>query len=519
LPGRNWYLGLPPTDNGFALTDLAGTDRASVNFTTLDMTPPDATKKRTPVLEANETVFNGDFTFYEADDFTFDLPGYSDEDDPAIVDTQDSMYGRAGQLSFPDLSFKHRPTYIPPTATYFEFDVNVKLAGDGDYLRLTVDGLGSPLLDVPVSSLGTGWGTKYAPIPESLRGTSAAFEVKVYDPGILIVGSTIWVDNISIITGEPTRLPPFSIAFADGMPLTYVTNKMRDIAVTITVPETAQNLPWEVTVGLYNDNLVFDAPIDVTSIAGSDYVAASGILTIPSQQTTGTITVPIKGDTTWEPNETFYVNLSSSVGAMIADKQGLGTIVNDDPIAVQAVPYSQPFSAGLPDGNLGWEYYSTGEGRIAVSNGQLRMDDKTNNSVYSLNEAIFHVNLANRTGVQLKLDQVSSGDEINTYVGSQFTGHVNADLIALSVDGAHWVKVTNLAGNFTQRRFALDSLLATAATSAGTSDRSRVRIKLQQYDNQPWSLRQHPGHFHPAGCTDRGGNGGGYCHVIPRQDS
>src|SRR5207245_2485311 len=38
----------------------------------------------------------------------------------------------------------------------------------------------------------------------------------------------------------------------------------------------------------------------------------------------------VNGDTTAEPDETFFVNLSSPTNATIADNQGVGTIVNDD---------------------------------------------------------------------------------------------------------------------------------------------------------------------------------------------
>jgi hypothetical protein len=68
-----------------------------------------------------------------------------------------------------------------------------------------------------------------------------------------------------------------------------------------------------------------------TATAGSDYQAASGTLTIPAGQTTGTITVPVNGDRLGEPDETFFVNLTSATNASIADGQGLGTILDDEP--------------------------------------------------------------------------------------------------------------------------------------------------------------------------------------------
>jgi hypothetical protein len=73
------------------------------------------------------------------------------------------------------------------------------------------------------------------------------------------------------------------------------------------------------------------ATADGTARAGSDYEAASGTLTIPAGQTTGTITVLVNGDRLAEPNETFVVNLSSPTNATIADAQGVGTIVDDEP--------------------------------------------------------------------------------------------------------------------------------------------------------------------------------------------
>jgi hypothetical protein len=68
-----------------------------------------------------------------------------------------------------------------------------------------------------------------------------------------------------------------------------------------------------------------------TAAAGSDYQAAFGTLTIPAGQTSGTIIVLMNGDRVAEANETFIVNLSSPAGATIADGQGVGTVVDDEP--------------------------------------------------------------------------------------------------------------------------------------------------------------------------------------------
>jgi sugar lactone lactonase YvrE len=68
-----------------------------------------------------------------------------------------------------------------------------------------------------------------------------------------------------------------------------------------------------------------------TATAGSDYVAASGTLTIPAGTTSGTINIVINGDTTIEPDETFFVNLSNptNLSSIFSPHQDV-TIANDD---------------------------------------------------------------------------------------------------------------------------------------------------------------------------------------------
>ncbi|MET0754098.1 MAG: Calx-beta domain-containing protein [Pyrinomonadaceae bacterium] len=72
------------------------------------------------------------------------------------------------------------------------------------------------------------------------------------------------------------------------------------------------------------------ATVNQTAIAPGDYTTVGGVLNIPAGQTTGTILVPISGDTVAEGNETFAVNLSNAVNATISDGQAVGTINNDD---------------------------------------------------------------------------------------------------------------------------------------------------------------------------------------------
>lgn len=71
--------------------------------------------------------------------------------------------------------------------------------------------------------------------------------------------------------------------------------------------------------------------VDDTAESGRDYTATRGTLTFPLRSTTQTIRVPVAGDVLDENDETFRVTLSNPVGATIADTDGQGTIVDDDP--------------------------------------------------------------------------------------------------------------------------------------------------------------------------------------------
>ncbi|UBF23864.1 hypothetical protein K9N68_19135 [Kovacikia minuta CCNUW1] len=85
-----------------------------------------------------------------------------------------------------------------------------------------------------------------------------------------------------------------------------------------------------------------------TAVAGSDYTATNGQLSFNAGETSKTISVPILGNTVVEPNETFFVNLSSPANATLSDAQGLATIRNDD---VAALPTLAVNNVSLTEGN------------------------------------------------------------------------------------------------------------------------------------------------------------------------
>jgi uncharacterized repeat protein (TIGR01451 family) len=74
------------------------------------------------------------------------------------------------------------------------------------------------------------------------------------------------------------------------------------------------------------------ATVNGSAVAPGDYISTNGVLTFAPGETNKGVVVAVVGDTSYELNETFNVNLSSPSNATFADSVGIGTILNDDPI-------------------------------------------------------------------------------------------------------------------------------------------------------------------------------------------
>ncbi len=85
------------------------------------------------------------------------------------------------------------------------------------------------------------------------------------------------------------------------------------------------NAPFPTTVS------VDYATANGTAVAGSDYVAAAGTVAFAPGQTEQTFLVNTLDDLATEGTESFVVNLSNPIGAIILDIQGVGTILDNDP--------------------------------------------------------------------------------------------------------------------------------------------------------------------------------------------
>ncbi len=85
-----------------------------------------------------------------------------------------------------------------------------------------------------------------------------------------------------------------------------------------------------------------------TATQPADYTSTNLIVTFPAGTTTQTFSVPVVGDVLDEADDTFFVNLTAPTNSTIADNQGIGTILDDDPLPAISIN-----DAALIEGNVG----------------------------------------------------------------------------------------------------------------------------------------------------------------------
>jgi uncharacterized protein YkwD len=85
-----------------------------------------------------------------------------------------------------------------------------------------------------------------------------------------------------------------------------------------------------------------------TALAGEDFASTSGKLTFNPGETSKNILVSITGDTTIENAETLAVQLTGATNAAINKISGIGTILNDDILAVPVIPAVPPVPPVIP---------------------------------------------------------------------------------------------------------------------------------------------------------------------------
>lgn len=124
------------------------------------------------------------------------------------------------------------------------------------------------------------------------------------------------IAHCTIVNDDPLPVPVVTIS---DVRLTEGNSSQKMFAFIVSLSERS---PVEVNVGYQTT--------DITATGGLDYLPVSGTLRFMPGVMKRSITVWVKGDTTFEATEQFALNLVSTSGARLRRDSGIGTIVNDD---------------------------------------------------------------------------------------------------------------------------------------------------------------------------------------------
>jgi chitinase len=158
--------------------------------------------------------------------------------------------------------------------------------------------------------------------------TSTTVDIAVADDSVYEGDETLTLDLTNPVNGQGSPSGTGTITEDDAAPgvsiadatVTEGNGGTTDLTFTVSLTNASSS---DVTVD-------YDTS-DGSAGAPGDYHVASGTLTIPAGDTSGEVTVAVKGDTALEPDETLVVTLSRlGGGSSIDDATATGTITNDD---------------------------------------------------------------------------------------------------------------------------------------------------------------------------------------------
>jgi hypothetical protein len=229
---------------------------------------------------------------------------------------------------------------FPPTS-HLQFSEAAYTVGEGDAQALVTvtrtDGsLGAVSVNYATSDGTARAGSDYAATSGTLTfadGDTApkTFAVPIVNDSLSEASETINLSFSAPTGGAAVGTPPLAVLTIidnDPQPALRVSN--------VSVPEGGAGVigaVFRVSLSAPSGATVTAnyATADATATSGTDYEAASGALTFSPGETSKTVSVNVFGDTVVEPDETFTLNLSNTVGATTAGAGGTGTITNDDP--------------------------------------------------------------------------------------------------------------------------------------------------------------------------------------------
>jgi hypothetical protein len=167
------------------------------------------------------------------------------------------------------------------------------------------------------------------------------------------------------VTTEPNEtffvnlFNPGNASVSDAQGLGTITNDDANPSITINDPSVVEgnagngpNMNFVITLS-NPTSITLSVPFslaDGTANVGSDYQTNGGSFTVFPGAITAQVSIGINGDTTVEPDETFFMNLGATSGATIADNQGVATIINDDGLASPGISIN---NVTVTEGNSG----------------------------------------------------------------------------------------------------------------------------------------------------------------------
>ncbi|MEX2216674.1 MAG: Calx-beta domain-containing protein [Phycisphaeraceae bacterium] len=226
----------------------------------------------------------------------------------------------------------------PQTATISIGDVTVnENAGTATFTATLSKALGTPVTVVAATANGSALaGSDYAATMQTLvfaaGQTSTTFTVNLLNDAVA-EGTENFFVNLSSAVGA---------TIADSQAAATITDddlsiSVNDAAVVETNPAfngalrtTTMTFTVKLSKAATKTVTVNYATASGTALSVYDFIAKSGKLTFNAGQTSKTVAVSVIGDRFVEGSETLFLNLSSPVGATIADSQGRGTIVDND---------------------------------------------------------------------------------------------------------------------------------------------------------------------------------------------
>ncbi len=234
------------------------------------------------------------------------------------------------------------------------------------------------------------------------------------------------------------------------------------------------------------DPLLRNIPI---TTAGTYTVELSGL-----GGSTGAYTLDafLNADVEAEARDGANNSLTTTAQSLSPTLQTIGTSASKASVlgsfAAPTVTASETFESGSLGASF-TTYSSNANGRVRILNnpiageGTLAVYMDTSSTAFTLNELTMNVNLTPGTSPKLSFLHADLGDEETFSSGTSFTGHLNADGVAISADGNTWYWVHNFASQSTTAWQTITVDIGAAAAKFGLSLGPNFKIRLQQYDN------------------------------------